>query len=246
MAQTNHWKILSECDLSGYTLIIPSVAIGNVSQLACDLVISSLFMKRIALVYSPALIPVAGCDPYKLESNSIVGSCEVYVCENRKIVILLLRAPLVHKYSHQFLTEVVDKFQGDNIKDVIILTSAFAHEKRHIMTSPFRYVINDLCPYKNKLKALEWVEHEPKEEPVRIIGGGFASFLYDIMNQKSMPCLTIYKYSSEGDNIPDAYEMVHYLNSVVTLFDEPNFCNKLIQPASWKLLYGRPPPTSIY
>ncbi|CAB3233544.1 unnamed protein product [Arctia plantaginis] len=246
MAQSNHWKILCNCDLSGYTLVIPSVAVGNVGQLACDLVVSSLFMRKIAMVYSPALVPVAGCDPYKLESTSIASCCEVYVCETRKIVILLLRAPLVQKYSQQFLTEVVDKFTADNIKDVIILTSAFAHEKRHIMTSPFRYVVNEMCPYKNKLKSLEWVEHEPKEESVTIIGGGFANLLYDIVNQKSVPCLIIYKFSSEGDNIPDAYEMVHYLNSVVTLFDEPEFYKKLIQPVSWKHLYGGPPPTSIY
>ncbi|XP_075984858.1 proteasome assembly chaperone 2 [Anticarsia gemmatalis] len=245
MAEINHWKYLHECDLSGYTLVIPSVAVGNVGQLASDLVVSSLSMTKIALVYSPALIPMAGYDPYKLGSTTIAGCCELYLCESRKIVILLLRAPLVYKYAKQFLTEVVEKFKAESIKDIVILTSSFAHEKRHIMTSPFRYVTNDLCPYISKLKTLDWVEHEPKEETLKIIGGGFAALLYEIIKEKSVPCLVIYKFASEGDNIPDAYEMVHYLNTVVPLFDDDLY-SKLIHPPSWNLMYGSPPPRDIY
>lgn len=246
MAQINHWKSLIDCDLSGYTLIIPSVAVGNVGQLACDLVISSLQMRKIALLYSPALIPVSGYDPYKIGSSSLSVCCELYECADRKLVILLLRAPLVYKYGQQFLTEVVEKFKADNIKDIVILTSSFAHEKKHIMTSPFRYVANDLCPHMNKLKTLDWVEHESKEDGVKILGGGFASILYQIIKEKSVPCLVLYKFASEGDNIPDAYEMVQHLNTVVPLFDEPDFYSQLIHPVSWNLMFGGPPPRNIY
>lgn len=246
MAQINHWKMLTDCDLSGYTLIIPSVAVGNVGQLASDLVISSLHMRKIGFVYSPALIPILGYDPYKIDSHDLSGSCELYQCEDRKVIILLLRAPLVTKYGKKFLTEVVDKFRGENIKDIIILTSSFAHERKHIMTSPFRYVMNDLCPYGSKLGTLDWVEHEPKGETVKILGGGFASLLYEIVKEKSVPCLVLYKFVSEGDNIPDAYEMVQYLNTVVPLFDNPDFHSQLIHPVSWNLMFGGPPPRDIY
>ncbi|KAF9416330.1 hypothetical protein HW555_006284 [Spodoptera exigua] len=91
-------------------------------------------------------------------------------------------------------------------------SSSFAHEKKHIMTSPFRYVVNELCLYTSKLKTLGWVEHETKGEPVKILGGGFASLLFEITKAKSVPCLVLYKFASEGDNIPDAYEMVQHSN----------------------------------
>lgn len=246
MAQINYWKMLSDCDLSGYTLVIPSVAVGNVGQLACDLVISSLHMRKIGLVYSPALIPILGYDPYKIGSNNLSGCCELYECAERKVVILLLRAPLVYKYGQKFLTEVVDKFKHENVKDIIILTSSFAHERKHIMTSPFRFVVNELCPHTSKLRTLKWVEHESKGETVKILGGGFASLLYEIITEKAVPCLVLYKFASEGDNIPDAYEMVQYLNTIVPLFDNPDIYSQLIHPVSWNLMFGGPPPRDIY
>lgn len=246
MAEINQWKFLTKCDLNGYTLVIPSVAVGNVGQLACDLVISSLHMRKIALLYSPAVIPITGYDPYKITSTSISGCCELYQCAERKIVILLLRAPLVFKYGQQFLNELVDKFKAENIKDIIILTSSFAHEKKHIMTSPFRYVVNELCPHISKLKTLDWVEHEAKGETVKIFGGGFASLLYEIIKEKLVPCLVLYKFASEGDNIPDAYEMVQYLNNIVPLFNDSDFYSQLVHPVSWNLMFGGPPPRNIY
>ncbi|XP_035452839.2 proteasome assembly chaperone 2 [Spodoptera frugiperda] len=246
MAQVNHWKILTDCDFTGYTLVIPSVAVGNVGQLAGDLMISSLHMTKVGIIYSPALIPISGYDPYKIGSNSISSCCELYQCAERKVVILLLRAPLVYKYAKQFLTEVVDKFKGQNIKDVVILTSSFAHERKHIMTSPFRYVVNDLCLYTNKLRTLDWVEHETSGEPVKILGGGFASLLFEITKEKSVPCLLLYKFASEGDNIPDAYEMVQYLNTVIPLFNDSDLFSQLVPPVSWNLMYGGPPPKNIY
>ncbi|KAH9644062.1 hypothetical protein HF086_004323 [Spodoptera exigua] len=246
MAQVNQWKMLTDCDFSGYTLVIPSVAVGNVGQLACDLIISSLNMTKIGIIYSPALIPISGYDPYKIGSDSISSCCELYQCAERKVVILLLRAPLVYKYANQFLTEVVDKFKSENIKDIVILTSSFAHEKKHIMTSPFRYVVNELCLYTSKLKTLGWVEHETKGEPVKILGGGFASLLFEITKAKSIPCLVLYKFASEGDNIPDAYEMVQYVNSVIPLFNDSDIFSQLVHPVSWKLMFGGPPPTNIY
>lgn len=246
MAKIAKWKSLHECDLSGYTLVVSSVAVGNVGQLTSDLIISSLHMKKIALIYSPALIPVAGNDPYKRGSTALATAADLYMCESRKIIILLLRAPLVHKYAKQFLEELIEKFKSENIKDVIILTSSFAYEKKHIMTSAFRYVANEWCPYIDKLRTQGWTEHEMDNDKITIPGGGFASLLYAINKEKSVPCLVIYKFVSEGDNIPDAKEMMQYLNSIVPLYDDADFCSKLNYPFSWNLMFGGPPPQNIY
>ncbi|XP_053615998.1 proteasome assembly chaperone 2 [Plodia interpunctella] len=247
MAESNIWKFIDESELSEYTLIVPSVAVGNVGQLACDLLISSLDMKKIASLYSPALIPVLGYDPYDLNSDNLSSCCEIYKSSSRNLVVLQLRAPLVYKYARSYLEDIVQKFQEKGIKDVIILTSSYAHEKKHILTSPFRYIASETSPHKSKIKTLNWQEHEFVDTSVKIYGGGFASLLYDICLNNSVPCLILYKYSSEGDNIPDAYEMINYLSSIVTLFSQKSdVVSQLVQPVSWKLLFGRPPPTDIY
>lgn len=247
MSETIIWNFVEDDNLSGFTFIIPSVAVGNVGQLACDLLISSLDMVKIASVYSPALIPIVGYDPYDLNSPKLSSCCEVYKCAARNLIVLQLRAPLVYKFARTFLLEVVKKFKAKNVKDIVILSSSFAHEKKHISTSPFRYVASELSTLKNKAKTLNWLEHETPEAGLRIFGGGFASLLFEICTENSLPCLLLYKYCSEGNNIPDAYEMVYYISSILPLFSEKSdLTSQLIQPVSWKLLFGRPPPIDIY
>lgn len=247
MSPSHFWKFIDEGDLSDHTLIIPSVAVGNVGQLACDLLISSLKMKKIATVYSPALIPVLGYDPYDLNSKSLSSSCEVYISVSRKIVVLQVRAPLVYKFAQSFLENVVLKFKEKHIQKIVLLTSSYAHEKKHISTSPFRYINTESSLYDNEVRKLKWTKHEQEEGRLKIFGGGFASMFFEICKQKSLPCFILYKFCSEGDNSPDAYDMIHHLNKILPLFSQDkDFFSQLKQPVSWKLLFGRPPPKDIY
>lgn len=239
------WKFIDE-GLDDYTLLVPSVAVGNVSQLACDLLISSLNMVKIGSVYTTAQIPVIGYDPYNLKSENLSTSCEIYKSDTKKICILQIRSPLIYKYAKQFLEEVIETFNEKKIKDVIILTSSYAHEKKHILTSSFRYVVSEGNPYTEKMK-IEDIEKYENDGDLKILGGGFASLLYKICLEKSLLCLILFKYCSEGDNIPDAYDMVSKLIKVLPLFSEnKDLFSQLVQPVSWTLLFGRPPPQDIY
>lgn len=239
-------KYLKEFSLKDYVVIIPSVAVGNVAQLSCDLLISSLQMEKIATIWTPAVMPVLGYDPYDLFSGIISTSCELYASSSKKIAILQLRAPLVYKYAKQFLEDIIGHLKERSVKEVIILTSSFAHEKKYVMSSPFRYVANEHYSSKDQVQELQWLEHESTGPELKIYGGGFAPMLYDICSTE-MPCLILYKYSSEGDNIQDAYEMVLHLSKVIPLFNLDKAIEaQLTQPVSWKLLFGRPPPVDIY
>lgn len=247
MSQKTLWKNTDEGDLKGYNLVVPSVAVGNVGQLACDLLISSLDMKKISSVWSPALIPVLGYDPYDLFSSNLSSCCEVYKCAAKNIAVMQVRAPLVFKYAREFLENLIISFKSRGIRDIIILTSSFAHERKYIQTSPFRYLASESCSYKDKLQSKNWLEHELIDGGVQIFGGGFASLLFEVCKENAMPCLILYKYCSEGDNIPDAYDMVTSLTDVVPLFSEKKkIPDQLVKPVSWKLLFGRPAPSDIY
>ncbi|KAJ2954815.1 hypothetical protein O0L34_g3126 [Tuta absoluta] len=247
--ETCIWKFTEECDLTGFTLLIPSVAVGNVGQLACDLLISSLGMSKLASVYSSALIPIIGYDPYDLSSEKLSSCCEIYTSNAKNLAVLQIRAPLIYKTAKSFLEEVLAVFKQKQIKEVIILTSSFAHEKKHIPTSSFRYVANVLCLHKSAINKAGWMEHDNFDAgtSLKIFGGGFATLLYHIATENNFPCLILLKYCSEGDNIPDAYEMIHELNRVLPLFeDNTDLDSQLIQPVSWSMFFGGPPPQDIY
>ncbi|CAG9568028.1 unnamed protein product [Danaus chrysippus] len=247
MEANNLWKLFIDEPLEDYTLVIPSVAVGNVGQLACDLLISSLKMVKIASVHSLAQIPVVGYDPYDLKSNNLSSACEVYKSESKKLVVVQIRSPLIYKYARSFLTNIVDTFKSKGIKDVIILTSSFAHEKKLVLSSSFRYVATENSPYRDKITELKLTEHESVNDEIKIFGGGFACLLHKICQEKSLPCLILYKYCSEGDNLPDAYEMIGYLTKVHDIFPkDKDLFAQLKEPVSWKLLFGRPPPADIY
>lgn len=42
----------------------PAVAVGNVGQLAVDLIVSTLHMSRVGFIHTDCLIPMAGNNPY--------------------------------------------------------------------------------------------------------------------------------------------------------------------------------------
>lgn len=42
----------------------PAVAVGNVGQLAVDLIVSTLNMTRVGFIHTDCLIPMAGNNPY--------------------------------------------------------------------------------------------------------------------------------------------------------------------------------------
>lgn len=54
-----------------YLLFQPAVSVGNVGQLAIDLIISTLNMSKIGYFYTDCLVPMVGNNPYATaEENS--------------------------------------------------------------------------------------------------------------------------------------------------------------------------------
>lgn len=56
----------------GFTLFLqPAVSVGNVGQLAIDLVVSTLDMTKVGYFYTDCLVPMVGNNPYATaEENS--------------------------------------------------------------------------------------------------------------------------------------------------------------------------------
>ncbi|EDM14740.1 tumor necrosis factor superfamily, member 5-induced protein 1 (predicted), isoform CRA_b [Rattus norvegicus] len=82
-------------DLKNFTLLMPAVSVGNVGQLAIDLIISTLNMCKIGYFYTDCLVPMVGNNPYATEEedwNELSINAEVYSLPSKKLVVLQLRS----------------------------------------------------------------------------------------------------------------------------------------------------------
>lgn len=106
--------------ISGYTLILPSVSVGNVGQLSVDLLISTLGMRRTGRIFDTSFIPLVGADPYDENSEDICTSVDFYVSDEKKLVALQIRSPLVNKPS-KFFYDILNFVTDHKISKVIIV-----------------------------------------------------------------------------------------------------------------------------
>lgn len=239
-------NLKEELDFNGYTLIIPSTCVGNVAQLTADLIIESLKMEKVGSVFDAAIIPLIGASAYSHVTDKLTTSSELFVNRNSSVAVLQIRAPLVASLMTAFFEKLSNFIKDRNFSKLIILTSSYAHEKHNVSSNAFEYRCNEKfdATYAEDLTKLNWVK---SAETVNIIhGGGYAIKLMKLASSKDIPTLILYKYVSEGDNTPDAIQLIEYLNNSINVLPVDNGKIKLSIPISWKYLFGNAPPGEIY
>merc|ERR1712142_325944 len=172
----------------GFTFVIPAVSVGNVGQLAVDLLISTLKMKKVGYIYDESITPVIGNDPYTgcfssrvgtmqlgMEKNlststsSLMTSCEVYESAAERIVVMQLRSPLIRGRKSIFLNHLVDFIVEKKFSQTLILSSSHAHERidAQLRGDQFRYVASSAfvsnAPLQKTLSILPWTRLETRE-----------------------------------------------------------------------------------
>ena len=93
-------KLLNNINLEGYTMIVPSVAVGNVAQLTVDLLIYNTKMTKIGQMYCPDFIPFLGADPYDEKSSDICTTGDLYIQKEKRIFVLQIRSPPVNNVKN--------------------------------------------------------------------------------------------------------------------------------------------------
>jgi len=109
------------------TLIMPTLSIGNIGQLAVDLIINTLSMKRVAYIDEPSVLPFIGNDVYaKQDTNRGVLSIniEVFFSEKHELTIIQQRAPVIQGKSNIFTTNLIEWIRENHFKRVLLLSSA--------------------------------------------------------------------------------------------------------------------------
>ncbi|XP_036923517.1 proteasome assembly chaperone 2 isoform X2 [Sturnira hondurensis] len=195
-------------NLEGFTLLMPAVSVGNVGQLAIDLIISTLNMSKIGYFYTDCLVPMVGNNPYATsEENSTELSinAEVYSLPSKKLVALQLRSIFIKYKSKAFCEKLLSWVKSINCAKVIVLSSSHSYHRNDLQlcSTPFRYLLTPSMQknVQNKIKSLNWEEMErspcipeihDSEFCIRVPGGGITKTLYDegysVMTPRHLPC----------------------------------------------------------
>nr|XP_023023591.1 proteasome assembly chaperone 2 [Leptinotarsa decemlineata] len=233
-------RFCTKSDLSGYTLIIPSVSVGNVPQLTVDLLITTYNFKKCATIWHSAIVPSVGSNPYDSKCSDLCTACEIYSNEDLKLAALQIRSTIDYRIASRFFLDLKEKLQTLFIKNVTILSGMFDYEQHIVTKNKFYYISageDERLVQCNNITLLERVINGKYNSN----GSGFAFKLYETLST-DFRCTVLGKYISEGDNRPDA---CMFLEKLVYILDL-NSAMDLIIPSSWNFVFGAPPPIEIY
>lgn len=245
---------------NGYSLVVAAVSVGNVGQLAADLIVSTLEMTNVGYIYDESILPVVGNNPYSAVSHSscsLVTGCEVYECTEKQLVVVLQRTPFVKGKRSGFRKRLVKWIKEHNFNQVVILTSSFSHERldSQLDGSQFRFLtspsmestIGDLFRNKLKWKQLErrpsfpaapsGVENNNNDQTgvVYIPGGGIAKTLFTDCCSLDMNVIVLLLFCAEGDNAWHAKHLVTLLNQWLALVPISSNSEYQQTTGNWKI-----------
>ncbi|XP_037330245.2 proteasome assembly chaperone 2 isoform X1 [Pungitius pungitius] len=249
----------------GFTLVMPAVAVGNVGQLAVDLILSTLKMRRVGYIHTDCLIPMTGNNPYATcneDAEELHTPAEVYTATEQKMAILQIRAPIIQTKSKKFRQLLVSWIKASGFSRTVVLSSSHAYQRddQQMKGTPLRYLVTPSLLKESALalEELSWREMEQvpafpgltdanTDPRLYIPGGGITKGLYMDSCAVDLPLAVLLLFCSEGDNIPDAFTLVNHLNEWLHLLEKPSQKpNKWKIPSSWSLLFGSGIPPAMF
>ncbi|KAM9494047.1 proteasome assembly chaperone 2 [Clarias gariepinus] len=248
----------------GFTLITPAVSVGNVGQLAADLIISTLDMARVGHFHSDCLIPMAGNNPYSRgeeEAALLSTNAEVYCRSDVRLAVLQIRTPIIQTKMKYFRKTLVSWIKSSGFARTVLLSSCHGHQRddQQLLGSPLRYLLTPALQgdTEGTLQSLGWREMErvsafpgvtdSDRRRLYVPGGGVTKALYNDCCSEDMSMAALLLFCSEGDNVPDAFTLVNHLNDWLHLLDKPAQGSVPWKiPSSWRLLFGSGVPPMIF
>ncbi|KAL1117079.1 hypothetical protein AAG570_004407 [Ranatra chinensis] len=246
---------LGDEDYKSCKVVIACPSVGNVGQLAVDLLISTIKPEPKGIIWHEAVLPLVGSDPYDTQSKSLCTSTQVYYSAKHKLVLVQMRAPLNSNTKQQdgFLRELIELFSRKQCESFVVLGGVFGHTRNDVemRTGPFCYVT---CPESNRLygsvlKELNWPQMNGNDAENNfpcpsLSGAGFCKRLFKLCVEEKMPCTLLLLYCSEGDNLQDCIMFTSTIDNWLKVL--PDQAQKFIYPPSWKFLFGNTANPEMY
>lgn len=106
------------------TLILPALSIGNIGQLAVDLLISSLKAERIGYLDDPNVLPCVGNDAYTASpGGDLALPLEAYESSSSGLTLVQQRSPVIKGMMIEYARNLASFAASNEKKHVIVLSS---------------------------------------------------------------------------------------------------------------------------
>ncbi|XP_057456342.1 uncharacterized protein LOC130747421 [Lotus japonicus] len=106
------------------TLILPALSIGNVGQLAADLLVSSMATERVGYLDDPHVLPCVGNDAYgPVPQGDLALPLEAYDSPSNALTIIQQRSPVIKGMMLDFAKNMADFLAGSGKKHIVLLSS---------------------------------------------------------------------------------------------------------------------------
>ncbi|KAJ7593999.1 PAC2 family-domain-containing protein [Mycena floridula] len=244
-------------ELKGKILIVPIVSTANVAQLAVDLLVSSLSLRRVAIIDPGYCIPACGGREDGIPGIST--PLEVYGNNDSGLLLLQQRSPIIKSKKQEFVDAFLDCFKASGLASILFLSGVDLSNRTdaQMMTPTYRIIpANSPSLSSSPLHSLselpipsysspvpQHVTNSGAESEIAFIPGGGLTrrFLSALPQNWPIPTASILQFVLEGDNREDAYLLASVVVKVVNVE-----CASWKEPASWKGVFGTPHDQTLY
>ncbi|KAI9505122.1 hypothetical protein GGI25_000372 [Coemansia spiralis] len=243
----------SKINTEGSTLIVPSVSIGNVPQLAVDLIVNTLSLTRVGILASSSLLPISGPPGYDhLDEDQRSVPLEIFQTADAKWTVLQQRSPPLPKHHRLFAQETVDFIKQGKFSRVVLLTSSDAALRGDaLIDGPQIRSLSVNCQDEQlaeRLQALSLSDFAQQtatsKQPTlsQLHSAGIARPLLSLCEREGIEVIALVSLVNEGDNIPDAILLANATNALLGL----SSLDQWHPPKSWAWLMPANTPSFMF
>jgi hypothetical protein len=234
--------------LEGCTLVVACASHATVGQLAADLLINTLALRRVGVLLTPHVVPCVGDDAVNdAPTGALATALEVFAAPVGGLAVVQQRSPAVRGAHRALATELAAWAARAGVSRVVALAGvdprAGAHVPSLVGAAPFRYNVN--AAWTNALPA-DWLALETDT-----LGGVPLPEcrsppwpLVQACTHAGMPAAALLLFATDGDNAASAAELASRCHQLLPGASSagggapPNWR----APASWRVAFGAAAP----
>eukprot|EP00164_Ancoracysta_twista_P002798 GFYU01003723.1.p1 GENE.GFYU01003723.1~~GFYU01003723.1.p1 ORF type:complete len:302 (-),score=74.47 GFYU01003723.1:33-839(-) len=264
--QRGQYVSIEEISFDGCAAIVPTLSLGNVGQLTCDVLICTFQMKRVGYYHHEDVLPFAAAGAFDdapgVASKSLSTAMEVFKHPTEKLFVVQRRAPVRQGCNQRFAQDFTAWLHGVGCSEIIALHTGDSSRRfdSQLNGPPFRYVLhNDKAEEETRkvLDSMYWVQLEdnpPRE--IYVPEEGVLAKMIQECGSRQLKAAMVLAFVAEGDNTMDAMMMsscvLQYLTFVLKFALVPKDQDTGKQtinwktPTAWQHIQGPPTDPSLF
>lgn len=224
--------------LDGSTIIVPSISMANVPQLAVDLLIHTLKLKKVCSLDDTYLYPFSAPVDTVPGEEPVVGistAVEIFHLEESNLTVVQQRSPILPGFTNHYVEKTIAPFLSQhNFKQVWILDSIDAGMSEGLTSGTMKVFSNEDM-LQVSLESLN-ISLAKLPDPSNVCHSLYACTLVGKIiasGNRNYDLGTIVTYIYEGDNFNEAQKLADKIAQV----GQWNI-SEWSQPVSWSGVYG--------